>query len=101
MPSSSLLSDGAASGTRYEHVFVYGSAMPADYDHAQRRILQTLLEAHPRLMGVDELVSRLEDVPRVEEALRVLVADGLATTLGDRVGVSRAAVRGEVLLRNA
>jgi hypothetical protein len=81
-------------------MFVYRRRMP-DHDRAQRQILQLLLEAHPRLIGVDEVVRRLEDVPRVEEALRVLVADGLATTLGDRVGVSRAAVRGEVLLKNA
>jgi len=33
----------------------------------------------------------------VREALRVLVDDGLATRLGDRVGVSRAAVRFDAL----
>jgi hypothetical protein len=35
----------------------------------------------------------------VPEALRVLVDDGLATRLGDRVGVSRAPVRFDVLRR--
>jgi len=43
------------------------------------------------------LARRLPDVPRVREALRVLVDDGLATMLGDRVGVSRAAVRFDAL----
>jgi hypothetical protein len=69
----------------------------ADYDLSQRAVLGTLLEAHPRMLGVDELVARLADVPRVREALRVLVDDGLATQLGDRVGVSRAAVRFDAL----
>jgi hypothetical protein len=68
-----------------------------DHDAAQRTVLGTLLEAHPRLLGVDELEAQLADLPRVREALRVLVDDGLATRLGDRVGVSRAAVRFDVL----
>ena len=68
-----------------------------DHDAAQRTVLGTLLEAHPRLLGVDELEAQLPDLPRVREALRVLVDDGLATRLGDRVGVSRAAVRFDVL----
>jgi hypothetical protein len=62
-------------------------------DSAQRIVLGALLDAHPRLLGVEELAARLADVPRVREALKVLVEDGLATRLGDRVGVSRAAVR--------
>jgi hypothetical protein len=68
-----------------------------DHDLSQRAVLGTLLEAHPRMLGVDELVALLIDVPRVREALRVLVDDGLATQLGDRVGVSRAAVRFDAL----
>jgi hypothetical protein len=68
-----------------------------DYDLAQR----TLLDAHPRLLGIDELDDRLRDVPRVSEALRVLVGDGLVTRIGDRVGVSRAAVRFDALRRPA
>jgi hypothetical protein len=67
---------------------------------AQRAVLATLLKAHPRLIGVDELAAQLAEVPRVREALRVLVDDGLATRLGDRVGVSRAAVRFDALGRN-
>ena len=68
-----------------------------DYDLAQRAVLGALLAAHPRMVGADELADRLAGVPRVREALRVLVDDGLATRLGDRVGVSRAAVRFDAL----
>jgi hypothetical protein len=79
-----------------EHTFVYGSDM-TDPDASQRLVLRTLLDAHPRLVGIDELTAKLAEVPRVREALAVLVDDGLATRLGDRVGVSRAAVRFAVL----
>jgi hypothetical protein len=68
-----------------------------DYDAAQRAILGALLRAHPRMLGIDELVEQLAEVRRAREALRVLVDDGLATRLGDRVGVSRAAVRFDAL----
>ena len=68
-----------------------------DPDATQRLVLRTLLDAHPRLIGIDDLTVRLADSPRVREALAVLIDDGLATRLGDRVGVSRAAVRFEVL----
>jgi hypothetical protein len=68
-----------------------------DPDAPQRLVLGALLDAHPRLIGIDELATQLAGVPRVREALRVLVDDGLATQLGDRVGVSRAAVRFAVL----
>jgi hypothetical protein len=66
-------------------------------DYAQRAVLGALLDAHPRLLGVDELTDQLAGVPRVREALKVLTGDGLATRLGDRVGVTRAAVRFEAL----
>jgi hypothetical protein len=69
----------------------------ADHDTPQRLVLGALLDAHPRLLGVDELAEQLADVPRVSEALRVLVDDGLATQLGDRVRASRAALRFAVL----
>jgi hypothetical protein len=49
------------------------------------------------MLGMDELVAQLADVPRVGEALRILVDDGLANRLGDRVGLSRAAVRFDAL----
>ena len=68
-----------------------------DHDEPQRRVLSALLEAHPRLLDVGELERLLADIPRVREALNVLVGDGLATKLGDRVGVSRAAVRFDTL----
>ena len=70
-----------------------------DHDSGQRAVLAALLAAHPRMLGVDELVAQLADVPRAREALHVLVDDGLATRLGDRVGVSRAAVRFDALAR--
>jgi hypothetical protein len=68
-----------------------------DHNVAQRAVLRALLEAHPRMLGVEQLVGLLDDVPRSREALRVLVDDGLATQLGDRVGLSRAAVRFDAL----
>jgi hypothetical protein len=68
-----------------------------DPDFSQRAVLGALLSAHPRLIDVQQLEAQLPDVPRVREALNVLVGDGLATKLGDRVGVSRAAVRFDVL----
>ena len=79
-----------------ERMFVYARCV-TDYDLAQRSVLRTLLEAHPRLLDVGELDDRLPEIPRVREALSVLVDDGLATRLGDRVGVSRAAVRFDAL----
>jgi hypothetical protein len=69
----------------------------SDPNFSQRIVLRTLLAAHPRMLGLDELVAQLADVPRVREALRVLTDDGLAMRLGDRVGVSRAAVRFDAL----
>jgi hypothetical protein len=80
----------------YEHLFVYHERM-TDHDVTQRRVLKALLDAHPRLVAADDVAARLTDVPRVREALRVLVDDGLANQLGDRVGVSRAAVRFQAL----
>ena len=67
---------------------------PAD---AQRTLLAELLDAHPRLLEISVLCAPHERLRNVEQALRVLVDDGLATQLGDLVGASRAAVRFEVL----
>lgn len=69
----------------------------AGHDLSQRAVLGALLAAHPRMLGIDELEAQLTDLPRVREATRVLVDDGLATRLGDRVGCSRAAVRFDAL----
>jgi hypothetical protein len=68
-----------------------------DHDLAQRAVLGALLAAHPRMLGIDELVAELPEIPRVREALRGLVDDGLVTRLGDRLGCSRAAVRFDAL----
>ena len=77
-------------------MFVYAGDM-IDHNAAQRAVLGALLHAHPRLLDIDELVAQVGDVPRPREALRVLVQDGLATQIGQLVGVSRAAVRFDVL----
>jgi hypothetical protein len=68
-----------------------------DPNAAQRVLLEALFQAHPRMLGIDELAAQLTGVPRVREALRILVDDGLATQLGELVGVSRAAVRFQAL----
>ena len=65
---------------------------------AQRAVLRALLDAHPRLLDADQLLAQLADVPRAMEALDVLLGDGLATKVGDLVGVSRAAVRFQQLM---
>ena len=49
-----------------------------------------------RMLGIDDLVTHRGGTA-VREALRVLVDDGLATQLGELVGVSRAAVRFQAL----
>jgi Fe2+ or Zn2+ uptake regulation protein len=77
-------------------MFVYACPM-SDHDLPQRAVLDALLEAHPRLLEADELTAQLSDVPRVNQVLRVLVEDGLATRLGDPVGASHAAVRFDAL----
>jgi hypothetical protein len=68
-----------------------------DPNAAQRAVLDALFQAHPRMLGIDDLTAQLSGMPRVREALRVLVDDGLATQLGELVGVSRAAVRFQAL----
>jgi hypothetical protein len=69
----------------------------ADHDAPQRSVPGALLDAHPRLVGVEDLVAQLADVPRVSEVIRVFVADGLGTRLRDLIGASRAAVRFQAL----
>jgi len=67
-------------------MFVYGPIMPnraAD----QVAVLEKLLAAHPRMIDASKLQERERD------AVRMLAQDGLATTLGDLAGASRAAVR--------
>jgi hypothetical protein len=65
----------------------------------QRAILTVLLEARPRMVGLEELRT-VEGVDYAEEAVHHLREDGVVVRLGDLVGVSRAAVRyGELMLR--
>ena len=80
-------------------MFVYARVMTTA-DRSQRAVLGALLDAHPRLLDMDELDARLGDLPRAHEALAVLGGDGLATRIGDRVGVSRPAIRPRVPLRD-
>jgi hypothetical protein len=77
-------------------MFAYARRM-TDPNAAQRAVLDALLQAHPRMLGIDEVAAHLTEVPRAREALRVLVDDGLATQLGELVGLSRAAVRFQTL----
>jgi len=70
-----------------------------DHNAAQRAVLDALFDAHPHMLAIDDLAEQLTDVPRVREAVRVLVDDGLAMQLGQLVGVSRAAVRFDALAR--
>jgi hypothetical protein len=62
----------------------------------QRAVYGLLLERHPRMLTIAKLRDELTGVD-VDEALRVLVEDGLATRLGDLIGASRAAVRADQL----
>jgi hypothetical protein len=69
----------------------------APTDRPRCAVLDALFQAHLRMLGIEDLAAQLTEVPRVREALRVLVDDGLATQLGELVGVSRAAVRFQAL----
>ena len=59
---------------------------------SQRAVLRALFAAHPRVIGIDDLVAQVPEFPLAREALRVLIDDGLVNRLGDRVNLSRAAV---------
>jgi hypothetical protein len=67
-----------------------------DADAEQRATLGMLLELHPRMLSLDELSGRLADVD-VDRSVAGLQDDGLATRLGDLIGATRAAVRGDQL----
>ena len=55
--------------------------------------LRTLFNAHPRILGLDDLGVAIPDPAAVEFAVTQLASDGLATKLGARVGATRPAVR--------
>jgi hypothetical protein len=67
-------------------MFVYRHVMP-NRTADQLAVLALLLDAHPRMIDVSKLPERKRD------AVRMLTQDGLATTLGDLAGATRAAVR--------
>jgi hypothetical protein len=69
----------------------------SDPDFSQRVVLGAILEAHPRMLQLNDLTAQLAEVARVDEAVRILDADGLVRRLGDLIGATRAAVRFEQL----
>jgi hypothetical protein len=76
----------------------------SDEEQAEQAVLALLLEVHPALLSVDEVVRELTDraddfAPRdrVNNAVRDLVAAGLVHRHGAFVFASRAAVRFEEL----
>jgi hypothetical protein len=80
------------------------SAQWSDADRAEQSLLALLLESHPALLSVDEIVREMTDCPdefgerdRVNNAVRDLVAAGLAHRHGSFVFASRAAVRSDEL----
>ena len=62
-------------------------------DANQRTVLHALLEAHPQMLGLDDLGVAIPDPAAVEYAVTQLASDGLASKLGERVGATRPAVR--------
>jgi hypothetical protein len=80
------------------------SAQQSDEDRAEQALLGLLLDAHPALLSIDEIVREMTDRAdefgprdRVNNAVRDLVASGLAHRLDGFVFASRAAVRSEEL----
>jgi hypothetical protein len=68
-----------------------------DPNHSQRAVLGLLKGAHPAMLAADDVRRQLSDVPRVDEAIKTLVGDGLVSRVGDLLGVSRAAIRADQL----
>ena len=64
-----------------------------DAEINQQTVLRELLEAHPRMLGLDDLGVAIPDPAAVEFAVTQLASDGLAVKLGERVGATRPAVR--------
>jgi hypothetical protein len=83
-----------------------GSWLP-ERDEAAATVLDILLNQHPSLLHLDELVwlyaggslEHQQARPIVEDALSELLASGLAHRLEGFVWVSRAGRRGVVLIR--
>jgi hypothetical protein len=68
-----------------------------DTERNQRVVLRALLDAHPRMLGLDDLGVVIPHPAEVEYAVAQLASDGLVVMLGQRVGATRAAVRFESL----
>jgi hypothetical protein len=71
--------------------------MTDDPDFAQRTVLGLLLGEHPAMLSIDELHRQLSDVPDVDDAVEHLAGAGLVNRVGDLIGASYAAVRGDQL----
>jgi hypothetical protein len=68
-----------------------------DTERNQRVVMRALLDAHPRMLGLDDLGVVIPHPADVEYAVAQLASDGLVVMLGRRVGATRAAVRFEAL----
>ena len=68
-------------------------------DADQRALLEVLLDAHPAMLTFADIHRRMPDGAEADHALHQLMEDGLATRLGELVGVSRTAVRATQLVR--
>jgi hypothetical protein len=60
---------------------------------SQQRVLEALLDRHPTLVPAEVLRAELADVHDIDQALTVLISDGLVTRVGSLVGASWAAAR--------
>jgi hypothetical protein len=81
-----------------------GTRAPTDEDLAEQAVLGLLLEAHPGLRSVEEILREMTDNSeefadrdRIENAIRELVRAGLAYRHGRFVFASHAAVRADEL----
>ena len=74
-------------------------SMP-DHDLAQRRVLDTLLAAHPRMLGIDELTAQAQQRCRAS-ATRCACSSPTGSRRGSATAsaLSRAAVRFDALSR--
>jgi hypothetical protein len=68
-----------------------------DPDFAQRAVLGALVDERPGMLSTDEVRRMLADVPDVDDAIALLVGDGVVHRIGHMLVASRAAVRAQQL----
>jgi hypothetical protein len=73
-------------------------SMGADDD--DRKILDHLLDRHPAMVSLDEVLA-LQGVEHAREAVERLRADGLVTQLGGLIGTTRTFRRARALVAEA